>query len=226
MRIRATAERRSLLKASRAGGWLVVAFAVLIGLDACGPQVLQLGHSEYPSEYPVARSSGACPDLNGTFENTGTVLNLSHDASAPHARDPMLSTVMLAPGLVPSDTQVIRVKIGGPAEGHLEITALSADKTVAQVNMPSAQKADAFIHSKPYSSFLCDSRFGPNVIFTTEPHQTGGGNEEAVRIYRASDGSLIVGREFVHSYLGVNDVWRYWLRFRPVEADKVEGTKR
>ena len=226
MRIRATAERRSLLKASRAGGWLVVAFPVLIGLGACGPQVLQLGHSEYPSEYPVARSSGACPDLNGTFENTGTVLNLSHEASAPRAPDPMLSTVMLAPGLVPSDTQVIRVKIGGPTEGHLEITALSADKTVAQANMPSAQKADAFIHSKPYSSFLCDSRFGPNVIFTTEPHQTGSGNEEAVRIYRASDGSLIVGREFVHSYLGVNDVWRYWLRFRPVEADKVEGTKR
>ena len=198
---------------------MVVAFAVLIGLGACGPEVLQLGH-EYPSEYPVARGSGACPDLNGTFENAGTVLNLSHNANAPRAPDPMLSTLMLAPGLVPSDTQVIRMKIGGPAEGQLEITALSADKTVAQANMPSAREADAFILSKPYSSFLCDSRFGPNVIFTTD--STGSvksGYEEAVRLYRASDGSLIVGREFVHSYLGVNDVFRYWLRFRPVEAD-------
>jgi len=208
------------LNTPHSGSWLVVAFLVLIGLSACGPQVLRLGPA-YPSEYPVAQSSGACPDLNGTFENTGTILNQSHDAGPPSAHDPMLSTLMLAPGLVPSDAQVVRLKIRGPAQGQLEITALSADKAVAQVNMPSAQEADAFIHSKPYSSFLCDSRFGPNVIFTIEPPQKGSALSEyegAVRLYRARDGSLIVEREFVHSYLGTNDVLTGWLRFLPVEA--------
>jgi hypothetical protein len=42
--------------------------------------------------------------------------------------------------------------------------------------------------------------------------------EAAVRIYRAADGSLIVAREDVHSYLGANDILRYWYRFRQVEA--------
>jgi len=132
----------------------------------------------------------------------------------------MLSTLLLAPGIVPSGALVSRLQIRGPAMGSLDIEAQSAEGTVARSSLPNAPEAEAFIHSQPYSKYLCDQSNGPNVMITIAPHSAGSAissYETAVRIYRATDGSLIVAREDVHSYLGTNDVIRYWYRFPQVD---------
>ena len=190
----------------------------IAGLAACGPQVLVMG-DKYPSEYPPAQGNGACPDLGGTFENTGTSLQSARTAGAPSG--PMLSALMLAPGIVPPDALVTRLQIRGPESGILDIEAQSAEGSVARSSIPKAPEADAFIHSQPYSRYLCNQSNGPNVMITNAPHSAGStisSWEAAVRLYRATDGSLIVGTEDVHSYLGANDVLRHWYRFRQVEA--------
>lgn len=196
----------------------VFALVCIAGLVACGPQVLVMG-DKYPSEYPPAQGSGTCPDLGGTFENTGTPLNSSHSADTPSG--PMLSTLMLAPGIVPPGALVTSLQIRGPALGLLDIEAQGAEGTVARSSIPNALEAEAFIHSQPYSKYLCNQSNGPNVMITNAPDSAGSmisSYEAAVRIYRATDGSLIIAREHVHSYLGANDILRYWYRFRQVEA--------
>ena len=104
----------------------VFALICIAGLAACGPQVLVMGE-KYPGEYPPAQGNGTCPDLGGMFENTGTPLNSSHTAGAP-----MLSNLMLAPGIVPPGPLVTRLQIRGPALGLLDIEAQSAEGTVAR----------------------------------------------------------------------------------------------
>jgi hypothetical protein len=89
--------------------------------------------------------------------------------------------------------------------------------------MPNAPEADGFVHSKPFSRFVCDMyQGGGNVVITNEP-VTGATKsstyEVVVRIYRAKDGSLIVAREHVYSdYFGGSDVARQWFRFQQVLA--------
>jgi hypothetical protein len=115
------------------------------------------------------------------------------------------------------------LRIGGPAQGLLEIEALSVNATVAHASMPSAPEADGFVHSKPFSKFLCDVyQRGANVVITNEPvtgATRGSTYEVAVRIYRAKDRSLIVAREYVYrDYVAGVDVARQWFRFQPVPA--------
>jgi hypothetical protein len=85
--------------------------------------------------------------------------------------------------------------------------------------MPSAPEAWAFVHTKPFSSFVCD---GGNVVIINEP-VTGATKsstyEVAVRFYRAKDGSLIVARERAYpAYLYGVDVERQWFRFQQVSV--------
>ena len=89
--------------------------------------------------------------------------------------------------------------------------------------MRSAPEAYGFVHSKPFSSFLCDEYQGRgSVVITNEP-VTGATKsstcEVAVRIYRAKDGSLVVARERVYQdpLYGV-DVTHQWFRFEQVPA--------
>jgi hypothetical protein len=178
---------------------------------------------DYPSEYPVAQSIGQCADLNGTFENAGTELNKSQTASA--ASDPiLLSSLIMAPGLIPSGMQATALRISGPARSLLEIEALSADGTTIHASMRTAPEADGFVHSKPFASFLCDEYQGRgSVVITNEPVSGATKSstyEVAVRIYRAKDGSLVVARERVYqdSFYGV-DVAHQWFRFQQVPAN-------
>jgi len=211
---------RCLLKVSLSRARPVAALVVIVGLSACVGVVAP--RHDYPSEYPVAQPIGKCPDLNGTIENVGTSLYKSHTAGAPG--DPVwLSTLMMVPALIPSGTQVTSLRIRGPALGLLEIEALSAEGTVAHASMPNAAEADGFVHSKPFSSFLCDEYQGRgSVVITNEP-VTGATKsstcEVAVRIYRAKDGSLVVARERVYQdpLYGV-DVTHQWFRFEQVPA--------
>ena len=198
----------------------VAALLIIIGVSAC-PYVVAPRH-DYPSEYPVAQSIGQCADLNGTFENAGTVLDKSQTASA--ASDPiLLSTLIMAPGLIPSGTQATALRISGPASRLLEIEALSADGTTIHASMRSALEADGFVHSKPFSSFLCDEYQGRgSVVITNEPvigATKSSTYEVVVRIYRAKDGSLVVARERVYQdpLYGV-DVTHQWFRFQQVPA--------
>ena len=196
----------------------VAALLIIIGLSAC-PYVVAPRH-DYPSEYPVAETIGECANLNGTFENAGTGLNKSQTASALSDAI-LLSTLMVAPGLIPSDAQATSLRISGPASGLLEIEALSADRTVAHVSMPSAREAGGFVHTKPFSSFVCN---GGNVVVINEP-VTGATKsatyEVAVRFYRAKDGSLIVARERVYQdYVYGVDVARQWFRFQQVSVKR------
>ena len=198
----------------------VAALLLIIGVSAC-PYVVAPRH-DYPSEYPVAQSIGQCADLNGTFENAGTGLNKSQTASA--ASDPiLLSTLIMAPGLIPSGTQATTLRISGPALSLLEIEALSSNGTTIHASMRSAPEASGFVRSKPFSSFLCDEYQGRgSVVITNEP-VTGATKsstyEVAVRIYRAKDGSLVVARERVYQdpLYGV-DVTHQWFRFEQVPA--------
>lgn len=198
----------------------MAALLTIIGVSACVGVVAP--RHDYPSEYPVAHPIGKCPDLNGTFENAGTPLYKSHTAGA--SGDPIsLSTLLLAPAAIPSGTQVTTLQIGGPALGLLEIEALSGNATVAHASIHSAPEADGFVHSKPFSKFLCDVyQRGANVVITNEP-VTGATKtstyEVAVRIYRAEDGSLVVARERVYQdHLYGVDVTRQWFRFQQVPA--------
>jgi len=194
----------------------VAALLVMLGVSGC---VVVAPRHDYPSEYPVAQSLGACPDLNGTFENAGTQLNQAASA----ASGPIwLSNFLLAPKVIPSDAQVTSLQMRGPARGELQIEALTADGSVAHSNMSVAPKPDGFVHSKPFSGFLCEYYQGGNVILTNEP-VTGSTKtppyEVAVRIYRAKDGSLIVARERIYAdYFGGADVGREWFRFQQVRA--------
>lgn len=130
---------------------------------------------------------------------------------------------MLAPGVIPSGTQVTSLQIRGPAQGLLQMDALSADGTVAHSSMPGAPEADGFAHSKPFSQFLCDVyQGGGNVVITNEPvigAKKSSSYEVAVRVYRAKDGSLIVAREHIYTdFTGGVDVVRRWFRFQQVPA--------
>jgi len=211
--------RIAKLIGARALVW-VASLLIIIGVSAC-PYVVAPRH-DYPSEYPVAESIGQCANLNGTFENAGTGLNKSQTASAPS--DPILmSTLIMAPGLIPSGTQATTLRISGPALSLLEIEALSADRTIAHASMRSAPEAYGFVHSKPFSSFLCDMYQGRgSVVITNEP-VTGATKsstyEVAVRMYRAKDGSLVVARERVYQdpLYGV-DVAHQWFRFQEASA--------
>jgi len=115
------------------------------------------------------------------------------------------------------------LRISGPALGLLEIEALSAHGTIAHASMRSAPEADGFVHTKPFSSFVCDKYQGRgNVVITNEP-VTGATKsstyEVVVRIYRAKDGSLVVVRERVYQdYLNGVDVTHQWFRFPQVPA--------
>jgi len=194
----------------------VAALLIVIGLSAC-PYVYEPRH-DYPSEYPVAEPIGECANLNGTFENAGTGLNKSKTASAlSDAR--LLSTLMLAPGLIPSDTQATTLRISGPALGLLEIEALSAGQTVSHVSMHSAPTVDGFIKTTPFANFVC---FGGTVAVTNDPvtdSKEKGKYLVIVRFRRAKDGSLIVARERVYQdYIYGVDIARQWFRFQQVSV--------
>jgi hypothetical protein len=171
---------------------------------------------DYPSDYPAAPVTGTCPDLSGVFENAGTRLDKKTTSASSN---PMwLSSLVLAPGVVPSSANVTLLQIHGPAQGMLQLEALAADGAIAHSSsMTSATKADGFLHSEPFATFVCDwLQGGRNVVVTNEPvTESGRKYEVAVRIYRATDGSLVVAREEVHTdLLGQADVWRRWFRFQ------------
>lgn len=207
-------------KNSFCAGWLlknsvrrlrwIAAVPVTIAVSACGNLIPR---DDYPSAYPAAPMTGTCPDLSGTFENAGTRLGKTTVPSEPI----WLSSLLLGPEVAPPGPQVSRVQIRGPAQGTLQIEALTADGAVAHSSMPIEAKADGFIHSKPYAAFLCDFyQGGGDVVVTNEPVTASGTKYEvAVRIYRAKDGSLVVAREEDHTdFLGQVDVWRKWYRFQ------------
>lgn len=189
----------------------VPALLIIISVSGC-PYVVAPRH-DYPSEYPVAQSNGACPNLNGAFENAGTELKKTRAASAAGDAT-FLSALVLPPGLIPSETQVTSLRMSGPSQGLFEIEALSADRTVSHTSMPSAPNADGFVYGKPFSRFLC---IGGEVVITNEP-VTGTTKSStyavAVKLYRAKDGSLILARERVYQdYIYGVDLAREWFRF-------------
>lgn len=209
--------------------WSAAALLVIVGLSAC---VDLVPSNDYPTEYPTAPMTGTCPDLSGTFENSGTLLKVctpidrthcksaGNQASAPQPPT-LLSNWLLAPAAVPSGAQVTSVRIRGPAQGQLQIEALTPDGTVAQSSIPIELNADGFVHSKPFSKFLCyvhENR--SNVYITNEPPTAAksSGDEFAVRLYRATDGSLVVARERITTSMGMVDVLRGWYLFRQVRA--------
>ena len=190
----------------------VAVLLAVTGLSSCTDFVPR---HDYPQEYPAAAQTGACPDLSGTFENAGTRL---HKTSAP-SDSILLSSLVLAPGVIASSAQVRSLKIFGPAQDLLQIEALTAEGAVAHSSLPIAPKADGFVHSKPLSAFACDVyQGGSNVIVTNEPVTLDGTTYEvAVRVYRAKDGSLVVAREEIHTdFLGELSIWRKWFRFPQV----------
>ena len=72
--------------------WAVSSLLLIIGVSAC---VVVAPRHDYPKEYPLAESFGACPNLNGTFENAGARLS---EAASPPNGPILLSSLLLAPG--------------------------------------------------------------------------------------------------------------------------------
>jgi hypothetical protein len=193
----------------------VSSLLLAIGVSACGAMAPR---HDYPGQYPVAEGFGACPNLNGTFQDTGTLLGKSTSTTGESV---LLSRLLLAPVVVPSTASVNSLQLHGPAQGLLLVDVLMAEGTVAHASIPTAAEADGFMDSKPFSSYVCDRAQGANLVVTNDPvtGSTKSSNYKVVvRIYRAKDGSLIAARERIYTdFLGV-DVARQWFRFQEASA--------
>lgn len=195
--------RREPLPVLAFGARAVTSLLLIIGVSACAPLA---PHHDYPKEYPLAPDLGDCPNLNGTFRNTGA--QLSH-AESPSGRSILLSGLLVAG---PADTSVTSVRLRGPAQDVLQIDSVTSNGRVASVIMPIAH-ADGFMNAKPFSSFACDRSQGANLVVTNDPEAN---SKTLARFYRAHDGSLIVAREQIATDFtgGAAFVARQWYRFQ------------
>jgi hypothetical protein len=146
---------------------------------------------DYPNQHPVAESTGKCPDLSGTFVNTGAEV-----APAGKPVTEYLTDALFHPGVhSPIASGVARVHVTGPQNSQLAVTALSDDgKIIAEDKIPQAGGRP----QPSWGSFRCAEKH-VEIAAGESTSVTGAGpialfdyTRVGLELYRAKDGSLLV----------------------------------